>query len=244
MPCSADKAIRAVVFDLDGVIVSTDHFHFLAWKELADTLGLPFDEVRNHALRGVSRMESLETLLGERTAAFSPSEKASLAETKNTRYRELLQGLTPDHILPGVKHYLDACSAAGLRVAIASSSRNARFILERIGLDARFDAVVDGNDIARSKPDPEVFLKAADALGLSPEACLVVEDAEAGVTAALAANMPCLAVGAAADDPRATFRAPNLAKATLPGGWHVAMHPVGPGNTTENYTFLLDPDDE
>jgi beta-phosphoglucomutase len=211
------QPIRAVIFDLDGVIVSTDHFHYLAWKSLADELGVPFDEDRNHALRGVSRMESLELLLGGGATGFSDEEKAALAEKKNTHYRSLLETLTPDHILPGVNLYLDSCSAAGLQVAIGSSSRNARFILERIGLDARFDAIVDGNDIARSKPDPEVFLKAAEALGLPPEACLVVEDAEAGVTAALAANMPCLAVGAASNDPRATFRAPDLANADLPG---------------------------
>lgn len=213
---NSKQPIRAVIFDLDGVIVSTDHFHFLAWKSLADELGIPFDEDRNHALRGVSRMESLELLLGDRATGFSDEEKAALAEKKNTHYRRLLETLSPADILPGVIGYLDACTAAGLRIAIGSSSRNTRFILDKIGMGERFDAVVDGNDISRSKPAPEVFLKAAEALACPPEACHVVEDAEAGVTAALAAGMSCLAVGAAANDPRATCHASDLANADLP----------------------------
>lgn len=208
--------MKAVIFDLDGVIVSTDHFHYLGWKNLADTLGIAFDEERNNALRGVSRMESLEILLGERATTFSEMEKLAFATRKNEYYRSLMDALDPSHILPGVQNFLADCRAAELRLAIGSSSRNGRFILEKIGLATFFDAVVDGSDISRSKPDPEVFLKAAKALSIEPSACLVVEDAEAGVSAAVAAGMPCLAVGAAATDSRAMFRAEDLSKAHLP----------------------------
>jgi beta-phosphoglucomutase len=212
------STLRGVIFDLDGVVVSTDRFHYLAWKSLADELGVPFDEERNDALRGVSRVESLELVLGDRAADYTPVEKTAFAEKKNRGYRDLLETLSPAHILPGVTDYLDSCTEAGLLIAIGSSSRNARFILERIGLQSRFDAVVDGNDITRSKPDPEVFLKAAETLGCAPAECLVVEDAEAGVLAACAAGMSCLAVGAAASDPRAAFHASDLTAAALPVG--------------------------
>ncbi|MEX2382133.1 MAG: beta-phosphoglucomutase [Opitutales bacterium] len=210
------KPIRAIIFDLDGVIVSSDHFHYLGWKALADELEMAFDEERNHALRGVSRMESLEILLGGRTADFSDSEKLALAERKNGIYRGLLDALGPQHLLPGVADFLAACRKKELMLAIGSSSKNGRFILEKIGLARAFDSVVDGSDITRSKPDPEVFLKAAAEMGCPASACLVVEDAEAGVAAAVAAGMDCLAVGAAAGDPRAAYSATDLSTAQLP----------------------------
>lgn len=203
--------IEAVIFDLDGVIVSTDEYHYLAWKELADRLGVPFDRERNDALRGVSRMESLELMLGPRAGEFTASEKHDLAAVKNARYRVLLDRLTPDDVLPGVRDLLDELRAAGIRLAIGSSSKNSPVILERIGMADSFDAVADGNRISRSKPDPEVFLLAAADLGLEPSRCVVVEDAMAGVDAGIAAGMRVLAVGAAEQHPEATWRARSLA---------------------------------
>lgn len=188
-------AIRAVIFDLDGVIVSTDRLHYQAWKEIADELGIPFDPVANERLRGVSRMESLDILLGDRGGAYSPSEKEALAARKNERYRSLLGTLSPADILPGVMTMLSDLKKSGIRVAVGSSSRNTTLILENIGLGKTFDAVVDGNRIERSKPDPEVFLLAAAELGLQPRECLVFEDARAGVEAANAAAMLVVGVG-------------------------------------------------
>ncbi len=191
-------SIRAVIFDLDGVIVSTDEYHFHAWKMIADREGIPFDRTTNEALRGVSRMESLEIILRKATRAYSPGEKKELAEQKNNFYRESLNDLTPGEILPGVLDVLASLKARGIKVAIGSSSRNAKAILRKIGLDKSFDEIVDGTDISRSKPDPEVFSLGAERLGISPEECLVVEDADAGIDAALAAGMRALGVGSAA----------------------------------------------
>jgi beta-phosphoglucomutase len=205
-------ALKAVIFDLDGVIVSTDESHYQAWQELADAEGIYFDRTINQRLRGVSRMESLEILLERSQRTYSPEEKIVLAFRKNTRYLELLKNLTPADLLPGALEMLQALKAAGVAVAIGSSSKNTWYILERIGLARFFDAVADGNDIAQSKPDPEVFLIAADRLGVRPRDCLVVEDARAGVEAALAAGMKALAVGYAAGDERATARAESLAE--------------------------------
>ena len=204
------SSIHAVIFDLDGVIVSTDECHFHAWKQLADSLGIPFDRNSNHRLRGVSRMESLEIILEKSTRRYSSEEKRELAERKNTHYRELLTGLSPADILPGVLDLIKALKQRQVKVAIGSSSRNARTILRAVGLENEFDAVVDGNLITRSKPDPEVFRIAAERLGVSPEECLVVEDADAGVEAGLAAGMKVLAVGSAAGHAGATRSADNL----------------------------------
>jgi len=208
-------ALKAVIFDLDGVIVSTDEFHYQAWQELADAEGIHFDREINQRLRGVSRMESLEILLERSQRVYSPEEKIVLASRKNTRYCELLKNLAPADILPGAMEVLRGLKAAGVLVAVGSSSKNTWYILERIGLAAFFDAVADGNDITRSKPDPEVFLVAARRLSVEPRDCLVVEDARAGVEAALAAGMKALAVGFAACDERATARAENLAAVSV-----------------------------
>ena len=209
--------IKGVIFDLDGVIVSTDEFHFQAWKHLADEEGIPFDRRINQRLRGVSRMASLEIILEKAQRRYSEIEKTALADRKNTTYRRLLDRLTPGDILPGFAEFFSELKARGIRTAVASSSRNAPTILKKIGLSKGFDAVVDGNDIRRSKPDPEVFLLAAVRLKLEPGECLVVEDAAAGVEAALAGGMPVLAVGHAAADPRATFRAEGLSETTMAG---------------------------
>jgi beta-phosphoglucomutase len=209
------KKIKAVIFDLDGVIVSTDEYHFQAWKQLADEEGVPFGREDNERLRGVSRMESLEIILEKSSRTYSATEKQKMASRKNDIYRELLKGLSPSDVLPGVTSTLQILRERGMKIAIGSSSNNAVPILRAIGLSDTFDAVADGNHISRSKPDPEVFRLAAQRVGISPEECLVVEDADAGVEAALAAGMSVLAVGSANGHPKATLSAENLAHITL-----------------------------
>ena len=196
---------KGIIFDLDGVICSTDEYHYLAWKALADRLGIPFDRERNNLLRGVSRMASLEIILEKSEKAYSEDEKAAFAEEKNTMYRELLGRMSPADLSDDVRDTLNVLRKAGLKLAIGSSSKNTRFILERIGLSDFFDAVADGNCITHSKPHPEVFLKAADMIALAPDQCVVVEDAHAGVEAAVAGGFDCAAIGDAKDDERARY---------------------------------------
>ena len=196
---------KGVIFDLDGVICSTDHYHYLAWKALADRLGAYFDETINNRLRGVSRMASLDIVLERYDGTLSEDEKLAAAEEKNNRYRELLKEMTPADLSPEVKSTLDALREKGLLLGIGSSSKNTKFILSRIGLGDYFDKISDGTNITRSKPDPEVFLKAAEYLGLEPKDCLVVEDAKAGIQAALAAGMDAAAIGDAVSCGLATY---------------------------------------
>lgn len=191
--------LKAVIFDLDGVICSTDEYHYRAWKAMADGMGIPFDRTVNNRLRGVSRMASLEIVLEKYTGApLSPEKKTELATRKNDLYRESLGEMSPADLSGDVRETLEALRTAGLKLAIGSSSKNTPFILRQIGLDGFFDAVADGNCITRSKPDPEVFLKAAEMLGLPPEACLVVEDAVSGAEAGHAGGMKVACVGDAA----------------------------------------------
>jgi beta-phosphoglucomutase len=202
--------IKAVIFDLDGVIVSTDEFHYLGWQKLADEEGIAFNRTINERLRGVSRLESLEIILEKAEKQYHEEEKKAMADRKNRYYRELLNTLSPADILPGAMELVIRLKSAGIKVAIGSSSKNTPFILEKIGLAETFDAVSDGNQIKRSKPDPEVFLLAAAKMQISPEYCLVVEDADAGVEAALNAGMKCLAVGSAYSNAGAHLRANSL----------------------------------
>ena len=202
--------IQAVIFDLDGVIVSTDHLHYLAWKRLADELRIPFDEEVNHRLRGISRMESLRIILEASSRSYSASEQEELAKRKNSYYRVLLQSLTERDILPGVEDVLEGLAARGIQTAIGSSSKNALLIMQRIGLNDRFPVIVDGNDIRLSKPDPEVFRLAAERLQTAPESCLVVEDAVAGLEAGLAACMRVATVGDASKDARSAYALRDL----------------------------------
>lgn len=197
--------MKAFIFDLDGVIVSTDSLHYRAWKALADSEGIYFDEEINHRLRGVSRMESLEIILERATRTYTDEEKVAMAERKNGIYRELLQVLTPSDRLEGVTETLDALRAQGYKLAIGSSSKNTPIILEKIGYSGYFDAISDGNNIKKSKPDPEVFLKAAEFLQLQPSECFVVEDAEAGITAAKSGGFTAIGLGSAAEDPNADY---------------------------------------
>ncbi|NLM21067.1 MAG: beta-phosphoglucomutase [Peptococcaceae bacterium] len=186
---------QAVIFDLDGVICKTDRYHYLAWKKIAEEVGVYFDETINNKLRGIGRLESLEIILGTRREEFSESAKHKLAQKKNQYYRQLLQTMSPQDLDPDIKATLDQIKAQGLKIAIGSSSKNARLILKQIGLDNYFDAVSDGTNISRSKPDPEVFLKASTYLGIEPPYCLVVEDAKSGLEAARAAKMDSAAIG-------------------------------------------------
>ena len=187
--------MKGIIFDLDGVLLSTDRFHYLAWKALADRLGIPFDEKKNDLLRGVSRMDSLEIVLGKRSDEFSPEEKLAFATEKNEAYRAYLQTLTPDFVDPSVPKTLQRLRDSGLKLAVGSSSRNTPLILERTDLRRYFDAVSDGNNITKSKPDPEVFLKAAQFLGFNPSDCAVVEDADSGIEAAKRGGFYAISIG-------------------------------------------------
>lgn len=190
--------LRGIIFDLDGVIVSTDEQHYLGWQALADRLGIPFSREVNSRFRGVSRMACMNILEELGGKHYTDGEKIAYADWKNEYYRELLAQMSPADLSQEVRSTLDALRARGLKLAVGSSSKNAKFILQRIGLSDYFDAVSDGTNISRSKPDPEVFLKAAEYLGLAPSDCLVVEDAVSGVEAAHAGGMKAATVGDAA----------------------------------------------
>ena len=196
---------KAVIFDLDGVICHTDMYHYQAWKQIADELGIYFDEEINNRLRGVSRMESFEIILERYEGTMSLEDKVVYTTRKNEAYKELLKNMSPADLSPEVKETLDGLRAKGLKLAIGSSSKNAGFILERLGLDGYFDAVSDGNNITRSKPDPDVFVKAAQLVGEASGDCLVVEDAKAGLEAAIGGGMDCAAMGDAVASGLATY---------------------------------------
>lgn len=191
--------IKAAIFDLDGVIVDTAKYHYLAWRRLAGELGFEFDEVHNERLKGVSRMRSLEILLevGGLMGRFTAEQMTAMADRKNGWYLEYVAAMTPAEILPGVLEFLDSVRAAGVRVALGSASRSAKMVLELVGIADRFDAVIDGNLVSRAKPDPEVFVLGADTLGVQYADCMVFEDAAAGVEAAHRAGMRCVGVGSA-----------------------------------------------
>lgn len=196
---------KAVIFDLDGVICHTDMYHYQAWKQIADELGIYFDEEINNRLRGVSRMKSFEIILERYEGTMSLEDKVVYTTRKNEAYKELLKNMSPADLSPEVKETLDGLRAKGLKLAIGSSSKNAGAILERLGLDGYFDAVSDGNNITRSKPDPEVFVKAARLVGEASGDCLVVEDAKAGLEAAIGGSMDCAAMGDAVASGLATY---------------------------------------
>ena len=187
--------MKGFIFDLDGVIVSTDGLHYLAWKQMADKEGIYFDEEINNRLRGVSRMASLDIILERAEKAYSAEEKEQLATYKNDVYKELLKKLTPADRLSGVTDTLNTLRQRGYKLAIGSSSKNTPAILKYIGLEGFFDAVSDGNNITNSKPDPEVFIKGAMFLGIDCGECYVVEDAKAGVDAGKAGGFTTIAIG-------------------------------------------------
>jgi beta-phosphoglucomutase len=187
--------IKACLFDLDGVLVDTARFHYLAWKDLADRLGFAFTESDNERLKGVSRMGSLQILLeiGHKTA--SSEEKLAYASEKNTLYLKYIDTMTPEDLLPGVRDFLAELKKSGIRIGLGSVSRNARTILSKVDITTLFDAIVDGNLITHAKPDPEVFETGARMLNTSPSDCVVFEDAVAGVQAAHRAGMKCVGIG-------------------------------------------------
>ena len=198
--------VKGLIFDLDGVIVFTDKFHYQAWKKMADQMGIYFDEEINNRLRGVSRMESLEIILERyEGTSLSAEDKQSMAEEKNNTYRELLKTMTPADVTGEVRDTLRELKQKGFKLAIGSSSKNARFILEKVELLEAFDAISDGNNITYSKPDPEVFNKACEYIGEKPEECIVVEDAYAGIDAAKAGGMLAAAIGDASSYDKADF---------------------------------------
>jgi beta-phosphoglucomutase len=186
---------KAVIFDLDGVITDTAHYHYLAWKRLAEAEGVPFDRAFNENLKGVDRMGSLELILAGSRKTYSAEEKLALADSKNRHYQELIATMTAADLLPGAVDALAAVRAAGLKIGLASVSKNAFTVLERLGIRDRFDYVVDAARIANSKPHPEIFLNAAQTLGVAPVDCLGVEDAVAGVASIKSAGMVALGIG-------------------------------------------------
>ena len=187
--------IKACIFDLDGVIVDTARYHFLAWKRLANELGIEFTEADNERLKGVSRIRSMEILMEIGKVTLSQHEKETLANKKNGWFVDYVERMMPEEIFPGVKELIQRLHAQGMKVGLASSSKNAKTVIQLLRIQHEFDVVVDGNMITHSKPDPEIFLLAAQKLGVDPKDCLVFEDAEAGVEAALAAGMKCVGIG-------------------------------------------------
>ena len=185
----------ACIFDLDGVIVDTARYHFLAWKKLTDQLGIHFTEEDNERLKGVSRTASLEIILEIGNIKTDDSTKLEYATLKNKWYTDFISKMTPDEILPGSLDFIKELRKANIRVAIGSASKNTPLILKRVGILELFDAVADGNIVSKAKPDPDIFIKAAEMVNVKPRKCVVFEDAVAGVQAALNAGMMCIGVG-------------------------------------------------
>ena len=188
---------KAFIFDLDGVICFTDKYHYSAWKSLADKLNIPFDEKVNDRLRGVSRMASLEIILEKSSVEYTQEQKEAFATEKNEKYRTLLNNMSPADISDDVRDTLVGLKNKGFKLAIGSSSKNTPLILEKTDTAGYFDAVADGNSITHSKPNPEVFLKAAELLNMNPDECYVVEDAEAGIDAGLSGGFTTIGIGPA-----------------------------------------------
>jgi beta-phosphoglucomutase len=189
------STIKACIFDLDGVIVDTAVYHYKAWKRLANQLGFDFTEEDNEKLKGVSRVRSLELILQWGGVTKTKAEQEELATQKNEWYVDMISHMTPSEILPGAKEFVESCRAAGLKTALGSASKNSMTILNKIGMAGLFDVVIDGNKVSKPKPDPEVFLKGAEALNVAPSACVVFEDAIAGVEAAINGGMKVVGIG-------------------------------------------------
>lgn len=190
--------IKACLFDLDGVIVDTAVYHYKAWKRLADELGINFTLEDNERLKGVSRGRSLDIILEIGGVTKTEAEKEELATRKNTWYVDMINQMRPDEILPGAKEFVQSCRDAGIKTALGSASKNSMTILEKINMVSLFDAIIDGNKVSKAKPDPEVFLKGAEAVDVSPAQCVVFEDAIAGVEAAINGGMRVVGIGSAA----------------------------------------------
>ncbi len=206
--------IKACIFDLDGVVVDTAKYHYLAWKRLAQELGFEFSEVHNERLKGVSRMRSLEILLEVGGLICPRGEMEEMAARKNGWYLEYIMKMTPDEILPGAKDLLEELRRHSIKLALGSASKNAPVILDRIGLTGHFDKILDGNAVTAAKPAPDIFLSAARALDELPEHCIVFEDAEAGIDAAISAGMRCVGIGSPDNLGKANLVIPNLKQFT------------------------------
>jgi beta-phosphoglucomutase len=189
------NTIKGCIFDLDGVIVDTAQYHYLAWRRLAKELGYNLTEQENEQLKGVSRMESLEKILALAGVSLQKAEKEKLADRKNAWFKEFVAAMNPAEIFPGVKRLIRDIKSSGIKVGLASSSKNATAVINLLEIHNEFDAIVDGSMISHTKPHPEIFLTTAKRLGIDPAACVVIEDAEAGVEAALAAGMKCIGIG-------------------------------------------------
>ncbi|CCZ10394.1 beta-phosphoglucomutase [uncultured Culturomica sp.] len=187
--------MKGCIFDLDGVIVDTAKYHYLAWKKIADEFGFVFTEKDNERLKGVSRMASLDILLSIGGVHLSEGEKLQVADKKNEIYLGYILKMTPDEVLPGVLTFLKTLRDQGIKISLGSASKNAKTILHQVGIENLFDAVADGTNVSKAKPDPEVFLKGAELLNLSPADCVVFEDARAGIEAAHRAGMKCVGIG-------------------------------------------------
>ena len=208
-------SVSAVIFDLDGVIVDSAKYHFLSWGRLAESLGIPFTHEQNESLKGVSRADSLDRILEWGGVEKSPEEKQELMDRKNSWYLEFISKMERDEILEGVEPFIVALRKAGYKVALGSSSKNARPILRQVGMIDLFDVIVDGTNINRSKPDPQVFLMGAEQLGLEPAVCLVFEDAYAGIQAALTGGFQAIGVGSADELSNAPRVIPGFANFTV-----------------------------
>lgn len=206
---------RGLLFDLDGVLVDTAKYHYRAWNEIAGKLGFSLTLADNERLKGVSRQRSLEIILEIGGLRLAPQEFARLCEEKNERYLEFIHAMRPEELFPGVRVFLEEAKRSGRKTALGTASRNSSLILEKLGLRACFDAVIDGNQVRATKPDPEVFLRGAEALGLRPDECLVFEDAEAGIEAAHRAGMFAVGIGRADALPEADIQAASLGSCSL-----------------------------
>lgn len=204
--------MKAIIFDLDGVICHTDEYHYQAWKAMADGLGVYFDREINNRLRGVSRMASLEIILEQYHGVLSQAEKEALATQKNELYKESLKNMSTADLSDAVKTTLEVLRQRGYKLAIGSSSKNAPFILQQLGLGSFFDAISDGNNITHSKPDPEVFVKAAQMLCIPVEECLVVEDAVSGAIAGKRGGMQVACVGDASAEKAGDYNLTSFAE--------------------------------
>ncbi|WP_028274765.1 beta-phosphoglucomutase [Atopococcus tabaci] len=211
--------MKAFIFDLDGVLTDTAEFHYRAWKKLGERIGISFDREFNEQLKGISRMESLERILayGNKEEEFTEEEKKQLAAEKNEDYKELITQITPEDLLPGIPEFLEEIKENDIRMAIASASRNAPVILERLGIMEEFDAIVDPAQLQRGKPDPEIFLKGAELLGVPPNECVGIEDAEAGIEAINAAGMFSVGVGTPQSMKDADYSVEHTDQLTLAG---------------------------
>lgn len=201
--------IKAVIFDLDGVIIDTAHYHYIAWKRLASEFGITLTPAHNELLKGVSRMRSLEIILSLGNIKLPREQQELLAEKKNNWFVEYIEAIRPEEIFPGVIELIRNLRKKNIKVGLASSSKNAPRVIELLGISSDFDTLVDGTMIVQTKPDPEIFLLAAHKLGIEPKYCLVFEDAEAGVEAALAAGMKCVGVGSVDQLGKANLVIPN-----------------------------------